>query len=44
MISNLDEDFVESIVQKYGTDIRKLNLSNNGRCRQLRSSGIISTA
>ena len=30
MISSLDDDFIESIIEKYGSDLQKINLSNNG--------------
>ena len=26
----LEEDFIESVISKFGDDIKKLNLSNNG--------------
>ena len=30
MITTLDNEFVESIIEKYGTNLKKINLSNNG--------------
>lgn len=31
MITNLDNDFIESIIEKYGNKLLKINLSNNGK-------------
>lgn len=30
MILSLEDDFVKSIVEKYGRNLQKINLSNNG--------------
>ena len=30
MISSLDNSFIDSIIQKYGDNLHKINLSNNG--------------
>ena len=31
MITSLDNDFIESIIEKYGNKLLKINLSNNGK-------------
>lgn len=31
MITSLDNDFIESIIEKYGDKLIKINLSNNGK-------------
>jgi hypothetical protein len=31
MITSLDNDFIESIIEKYGKKLLKINLSNNGK-------------
>lgn len=31
MLKTLDEEIITSIISKYGSDIKKLNLSNNGK-------------
>lgn len=31
MLKCLDKELIQSMISKYGMDIKKLNLSNNGR-------------
>ena len=31
MISTLNDSFIKSIIEKYGCDLKKINLSNNGK-------------
>ena len=43
MLKCLDKELIQSMISKYGMEIKKLNLSNNGRCILCIYDGILLT-